>query len=226
MPAPRAVLPAALALFAVVACRVSTQQNELYEGDQLAESAQASKPSPSRTASAELDASTGDTSDAATDANADSALPLPPPCAVQNMHANAPEETCGEADVSLIGGELPRGNFHLTRWTDERKGCSGAYSQRRGTMSLEEVSGTIFMRWTMTIDGNTTWGTYELTRFAANAYKRSEVCNWTPQTPDVIAEYWVISSDQVLFAHDGGQESWSRIPKVTPQDTVPVEPPF
>lgn len=227
MPAPRAVLAVApLVVIASVSCRVATQQNELHEGDVVAESAQASRPGPSRTASAELDASAGAlVPDASSDGDADTGALIPPPCAQQTMHSSAPKKSCEPGDILIGGGTLPLGNFHLVRWTDEQKGCSSGayYSQRQGTMTIEDVGGKLFMRWTLWVDGTTSWGTYELTRTSPTSFVRNEVCNWTPQTPPVLTSYKA-SPTEILFFHDQGQERWVAIPKVSQSDSAPTPP--
>jgi hypothetical protein len=228
MPAPRAVLAVVPFVFITVACRVATQQNELYEGDQISESAQASRPGPSRTASAELDASIVEASDDAmpdADAAAEAETSVPPPCTVQNMHPSAPTTTCSIESFSITGGTLPLGNFYLTRWTDELK-CSNPYPQRKATMSLEAIGGKTFMRWVSSLDGNVTWGTYELTRLSPTAFARTEVCNSTPQTRPAPVSYTASANDVLFRRDDGAIEKWIRVPKATPDTPPDIEPIF
>jgi hypothetical protein len=226
MPAPRVVAVAVplLCCLAAVACRVSTQQNELYEGDQVHESAQEVARSPSQITSTRLDASEPE-ADASIDGDADAAARVPPPCTMQNMYASAPETTCAPDSYALVGGTIPLGNFHLTRWCDQQKGCSSYASERQATMSIEDVGGTLFMRWILVVDGQTKWGTYELTRTSPTSFTRTEVCNWTPQTPTVLVSY-AAAANEILFVHDNGQEKWTRIPKALPPETIPSEPIF
>jgi hypothetical protein len=207
----------------IVACRVSTQQNELYEGDQVNESAQEVSRSPSQIASTSLDASEPD-ADASFDGDADAGF-VAPPCTMQTMHTNAPATTCAPDGYSLAGGALPLGGFYLTRWSDQQKGCASYASERQGTMSIEDVGGKLFMRWILVVDGQTKWGTYELTRISQTSFTRSEVCNWSAATPAVLVGY-AATANEILFVHDNGQEKWTRIPKALPQDTLPNEPIF
>jgi hypothetical protein len=231
MPAPRAVLTAGPFVFIVfAACRVATQQNDLHEGDQISEASQTTRPS-SRTASAELDASEPIVdADSGTDAevDADAGIAVPPPCTHVTMNGNAPKTTCGQDSYTLSGGTLPLGAFNLVQWADEQKNCTNYTSQRQGTMTIEQVGDKLFMRWTLSINGTASWGTYELTRKSATTFTRTEVCNGPPQSP-VLVDYAVrttAAGDEIDFVHLDGQERWTRIPKVQPDDPPPVDPNF
>jgi hypothetical protein len=230
MPAPRAALTAGpFALIVFVACRVSTQQNELHEGDQISEAAEVSRPA-SRMASAELDASEP-IADAGSDADvdADAGIPVPPPCGHVTMNANAPKTTCGQDSYAPSGGTLPLGGFNLAQWADQQKNCTNYTSQRQGTMFIEQVGSKLFMRWTLSINGSSSWGTYELTRTSASSFVRTEVCSGPPQSPGVVVDYGVrttVGGDEITFVHANGQERWTRIPKVQPQEPEPVDPIF
>lgn len=221
MPASRPALFAfsfAVACTALVACRVATQQNDLHLGGESLSSAQITAPPEDAGTVEVVDASVDevpDASDASSDADADANPGVAPPCTQQTMYSSATSTTCAADSLIITGGTIGTGGYYLTRWADEQKGCKST-STKQGTMSIENVGGKLFMRWTTWFEGKTQWGTYELAPNTSTSFKRGEVCNWTSQMPVATIVSYSASSTDILFFHDNGQERWTRIPKAFP----------
>lgn len=212
----------------VAACRVATQQNELHVGDDHVDSAPLTAPEPEADAGAPpvdagIDRDVDATSDA--DVDADAAPSSPPPCAQVTMNANAPTTNCAPSSYAVSGGTITAGGYTLSRWSDDQKSCFNTASQRQGTMVIENVGDKLFMRWTLFVDGKPSWGTYELTSLSPTAVMRSEVCNWSPQTPAQTVSF-TATSNEIFFVHLKGQERWTRIPRALPNDAPAVDPVF
>jgi hypothetical protein len=223
MPASRTAL--LVAPFIVVgcaglaACRVTAQQNDLRVGDDEASSAPISVESADAGDADASDAPASD-ADAASDAFADA--DVEPPCTEQTMYASAPTTSCVADSFLIAGGTIAGGGYYLSRWADGETSCSST-AQRQGTMSIEDVGGSLFMRWILSIDGKTSSGTYELAPKTATSLTRTEVCaDGAPGGPTIVS--YTMTSTELLFVHAGGRERWTRIPKAAPDPGIPIDP--